>query len=324
MKKFQNNGHGLKFASSDIAGAWGLINKVTTITLLTHQRPDGDGMSACAALEYVLVGLGKKVETIYPDEPEFPIKRQPRDAKIKSHSRIPELLISLDTANCERMYFPEAFKNIPLINIDHHVSNSIRGTYNFVDGDASSACEVLFDLLMAWNIAIADKSLAEILLYGILYDSRVFHTQATSAHTLAVSAALVGCGADLYALKNELLCNKNPKIVSVWKVLLERITYAKRGDAVWSYIMQDDLKKLGVSISSLVGFNDFLGELSDIDITMLFYEMETGQTKVSLRSKSADVNKLAAKFGGGGHKNASGILSDTPLPELMSQVTAGF
>ena len=101
-------------------------------------------------------------------------------------------------------------------------------------------------------------------------------------------------------------------------------SFSKEKNAAWSYITQKDLKKFGLDLSSLIGFNDFLSEISEIDITILFYEIEPGKTKVSLRSKEKDVNLIASKFGGGGHKNAAGILSDKPLKNLMSEITAAL
>ena len=72
--------------------------------------------------------------------------------------------------------------------------------------------------------------------------------------------------------------------------------------------------------SSPISTNDFLSDISQVDVTLLFYETEDGDTKVSLRSKEYDVNKLAQKFGGGGHKNAAGVLSKRSIKELMREI----
>jgi phosphoesterase RecJ-like protein len=303
------------FSRDIIASSWKAIRDANKVTLLTHSKPDGDGIGACLALEILLLDLGKKVETIYPNSPDFEYTRQPENVVIKKHSFIPDIIISCDAANYERLYFPEVFKKIKLINIDHHVSNSIDGAWNFIDPDASSACELLFHLLGAWGVKI-DKSIANALLYGVVYDSRLFHTQSTSANTLRVAANLIDLGADLFQLKVELFSNKNPDVIKVWALLLNRIEISKEKNVVSSYITQDDLKKLGVTVSSVVGFINFLTDITDVDVSILFSETKDGNTKVSLRSKEYDVNVLAGKFGGGGHKNAAGILSKTPLDEL--------
>ena len=142
---------GAMFDPKVVAAAWELIKKSSKITLLAHYKPDGDTVSACAALDIILRRLGKTVETVYPTTPEFNFKRQPEKVFINEHSQTPDLLIACDTANFDRLYFPEAFQTIPLINIDHHVSNTIDGVYNFIDPDSSSACEILYSLLLAWD-----------------------------------------------------------------------------------------------------------------------------------------------------------------------------
>jgi bifunctional oligoribonuclease and PAP phosphatase NrnA len=307
-----------------------LIESAKSITLLTHTKPDGDGVGACIALDYFLSSLGKKVETVYPDAPEFDYKRKPKNLFIGKHSQKPDLLIACDVATYDRMYYPSDFKNIPLINIDHHVSNAIHGTYNFVDPEASSASEVVYLLIKQWSRKLVSSKLvsekfispeiADALLFGILYDSRLFHTQATQARTLRIAADLIDLGANLFKIKIELFSHKDPKILKLWELVLQRIKISKNQVAAWSYLTQQDLKKFNLKLSSLVGFSDFLSDISDIDVSILFYETESGETKVSLRSKTYDVNKLAAQFGGGGHKNASGIMSKRPLQDLMPDV----
>lgn len=316
------------FSGGLVEDLWRLIDGAGKITLLPHTKPDGDAVAACAALEFVLLGLGKTVEIVYPNRPDFDYTRQPKNVLVGEHSFVPDLIFVCDTANYERFYYPDDFKGVDLVNIDHHVSNSISGTLNFVGHDASSTCEILFLLLKALDVvagrgdSFVNKDVANTLLFGILYDSRVFHTQATHPSTLRIAADLVECGADLYKLKCELLSNKDHKILTLWKLLLDRIEISKGKRAVWSYITQDDLKKLDVTLTSLVGFNDFLTDIAGIDVTLLFYETEEGKTKVSLRSKEYDVNAFAAKFGGGGHKNAAGILSEKSIDDLIVEMTS--
>ncbi|MBU4269848.1 bifunctional oligoribonuclease/PAP phosphatase NrnA [Candidatus Dependentiae bacterium] len=304
--------------------AYQLINNVNKITLLTHYRPDGDGISACCALESFLEKLGKQVETVFPNNPEFQFKRTPKIVYINKHVITPELLIAVDTANYERLYYPKEFKNIPIINIDHHISNTIKGKYNFINANTSSTCEILFDLLKYWNKNLIDKYIAECLLFGILYDSMIFHTQSTYPATLRISAELMELGADLYKLKTELISDKDPKIINLWGKVLSNIQISKSGKAAWAKITQDDLKKNNLSIASLIGFNNFLSQISGVEYTLLFYQTESGQTKVSLRSKTEDVNKLALPFGGGGHKNAAGILSNEPIDSLIEKITSNL
>lgn len=315
-----NNLFDIIYDPNKIQQAWELIKASKIITLLTHANADGDGISACAAFDHVLKNLGKKVETICPDNPEFNYKRMPSNLLIGKHQQIPDLIIALDVANKERLYWTREFDDIPLINIDHHTSNSLNGKFNFVNPEASSACEELYVILQRWDPSLIDKYTAECLLFGLLYDSQIFHIQPLQPKTLKIAAAMMESGANIFELEKELISNKNPKILAFWGQLLSNINIIKNGKAAWAKITQQNLRQSNLDLTSIIGFNNFMAQISDVDVTILFYETVNGKTKVSLRSKTTDVNKFAKQFGGGGHTNAAGILSDKSIDQVIKEV----
>lgn len=312
------------FLLKDIKKAWDLITQAQKITFLTHEKPDADGVSACAALSLLLEKHGKKTETIYPNNPDMLIPLQPKNILIGKHSFVPDLVIICDTANYERLYWPDAFKNCASINIDHHISNSIVGTVNFVSEQVSSTCEHVYELMCAWDKNALDTVIASCLLFGILYDSQIFHTSATNSRTLRIAADLMDLGADMLALQAQLLQNKNPKIIEFWGYLLSSIKLSPNGSAAWSVIKRRDLQSRGLTLTSLVGFVNFLSQISSTDIIALFSETEENWTKISLRSKNTDVNMLAQCFGGGGHKNAAGVTIKKSIDVVVPEVTKYF
>lgn len=305
-----------------VTSSWELFNSAEKITFLTHFRPDADGASACAALSAVAEKLGKSVETVYPSPLEPTQKRESNNIKINSHQQLPDLIIMCDTANYERLYYPDIFKAIPSINIDHHISNSITATINLVTDEVSSTCELVYLLLLAWDANLIDLFIAESLLFGILFDSQTFNTQSTRSSTLKVAAELMDRGAHLFQLQSELLYNKNPQIISLWGELLSQVSYSPTSQAAWCSISQEQLQKRDLTLTSTIGFENFLAQLSDIDITIVFSENKDGTSKASLRSKKSDVNDLAKIFNGGGHKHAAGLRSNLPLQQLIQEVCA--
>lgn len=304
------------------ADIWGLINRSARITLLTHYKPDGDGISACAALAAIFDAMGKETETIYPNKPEFYYHRHSQRELIGTHSFIPDLIIACDTANYERLYYPDVFSEIPFVNIDHHIGNSMHGTADLVDAGAASVCQVVYHLICSYDRRLLTEFVASALLCGILYDTQVFHTNATSAESLRIAADLVDCGAPLNTIKDELIKHKSPTIISLWGDFFRSVRLTKNGKAAWACITQEDLKRNNAELSGLLGFNNFLAEISNVDVTVLLYETTEGKTKISLRSKFTDVNKLAQKFGGGGHKNAAGILTEQPIDTVAQSLVA--
>ena len=306
------------------ARAWQMMLGASKITLLTHYNPDGDGVSACAALDHILRGLGKEVETVYPTPLKVAINRQPKKILINVHDQVPDLVVICDTANYERLYYPEQFRSIPAINIDHHVSSSINPTINLLDPVAPSTCDYLYRLLVSVDPSLVDKFVAECLLYGILYDTQSFSIQSTSAQVLRVAADLIDRGVDYHPLAQELMYRKQPAELKFWGQLLSKMQSNASGSVVWIVVKQQDLKAAGLPTEVIAGLENLFAQLAVTAVTLLFYEDSQGKSKASFRSKGVNVNEVAKKFGGGGHKLASGLMSDIPLDELVQQVTACF
>ena len=304
-----------------LAIALNLIHKADKITLLTHYKPDPDGISACAALDHILRKMGKTVQAVYPTLPDLIIKRQPLDVQVNTHTLQPDLLIACDTANYDRLYYPDIFKNIPLINIDHHISNSIQGTVNIVNGVAASTCEELFYLAQEWFGELFDTYTAECLLYGILYDTQVFRTQMTTARTMDSAMGCINRGANLFSLSRELLTHKHATMIKLWGEVLGRLVIDESKNAAWAQVHVEDLKRHNLDQDAMAGFVNFMADTSPLDVLIVFQETPDNKTKVSIRSKKRDINALAQQFGGGGHKNAAGVLMPMPIKEAVAALT---
>lgn len=301
--------------------AWKAINHAQRITLLTHQRPDGDGISACAALESILEKKGKTVETVYPSEPETELARQPRNRLMNSHLQAPDLIIVLDTAVKSRVYWSELFNKLPLIIIDHHLDGDLVGNQTFMVPYAASTCELLYALLSAWDGTLVDQYAAECLMYGILYDTQVFQTTSVTPTTLRVTAELIEKGASLYQLKGEFLRPHEPAVVALWGSALEKMDTDSDKKTSWIVISAAMLKKAGLTEDAVGPLSNLFAGLCNSDITILFYELADGSVKASMRSKESNVNQVAKQLGGGGHRNASGCSSDKlSLDQFVEQV----
>lgn len=309
---------------SEIVRAWNMVHAASKITLLTHYNPDGDGVSACAALDHILRKLGKIVETVYPSLPKVEIKRQPAKVLINCHEQQPDLIIMCDTANYDRLYYPEQFVGVSSINIDHHIGSTINPTINFLDGTAPSTCDYLYRLLTVIDSTVIDQFVAECLLYGILSDTQSFSIQGTSAQVLRIGADLIEKGIDYYSLAQELMYRKKFAEVKFWGEMLARAQTNATESVVWTVVKQQDLKAAGLSLTSIAGFENFIAQLSIAPVTILFYEDDRGKSKASFRSKRLDVNAVAKQFGGGGHKLAAGLTSDESLESLVPKIVACF
>ena len=292
-----------------------------TIALLPHHKPDGDALSACTALELFCRAHGVKVETIFPGGIPDDVPYPPQPLLAQHHTVVPDLLISCDTANQERLYLPPAFQAVPLIVIDHHVSNTLhkRAAHAFVVPEAASTCELVYVLLKEWGHPI-DAHVAAPLLYGILYDTQCFRTSNTSAQTLEIAAALVASGAPLPALALRLTQKKDAAVVRLWGELMQRSQVSADNRVLWTSCTQADLAAYNLNEAATAGVVNQLAMMAPQDICIVFTEESDGVSRASLRSKNADVNELVKPFGGGGHRRAAGASSPLPLLEFIDAI----
>jgi len=297
-----------------------LIKEAHNILLLAHHNPDGDSLSACAALEYALRAQGKCVETAYPGGHVESVPITPAPLYNASHTIDPDILINCDGAHKDRLYLPSSIASCPLINIDHHISNSINGTVNLVAPEASSTCELVAQLLELWNMPYSQE-IAQALLFGIMQDTQVFRTSNTTATTLNIVSALLDAGADITQLKAYLTQHSSPTVIKLWGDLYRNIQCNASKTAIWVVCDKQLFAQHHLDETALLGFINTLANITTIDVCILFYEQSDGLSKVSLRSQSTDVNAIAQQFGGGGHVNAAGITSTEALTKLVMLVT---
>lgn len=294
---------------SGISEAWKTVEQSEKVTLLTHIRPDGDGISACAAFEAVLLTMGKQVETIYPSEPEVPLNRQPQTRLLSHHKQTPDLIVTFDTAVKTRVYWHDSFDSVPMMVVDHHLEGDLVGQHQFMLPLATSTCELLYTLLMQWKPESISPYVAECLMYGLLYDTMVFRTNHTTTTCLRVAAELMEKGASLYDIKGELLRPFDPMVIQLWGTALAAIVTDATQKVSWIMLTTEMLRSRGLDNSAVGPLSNIFAELCATDVTILFYEQD-GTSKASMRSKSTDVASVAKKVGGGGHRMAAGASSE--------------
>lgn len=308
-----------RFAPSLTQAAATLFSSARHIIFLAHTKPDADAFGACGALARLALQKGKTIEIIYPKGVMEPYPLTLAHCASGTHEKHPDLVITCDTSDPKRRYFPASFSSVPSIVIDHHLENTIDATVRLVDEQATSTCELVYDLLCTWQEPIDSES-AHFLLLGILYDTMTFRTPNVSPHTLAIAQALMQAGARISELHQLMIPHTSPDMFLVWGELLSQMHRSPHGDALWFVCSTELLARYHQSSLALIGFIGMVASTITVDTVILFYE-EEGISKASLRSKKRNVQQLAKSFGGGGHRNASGVSSTRSLAELVADIT---
>ena len=286
------------------------VKEARSIAISGHIKPDGDCVGSVLALyNYLEKNYPEKCVDLYLEEPSSKFYFLRNFRKIDSayeKEAVYDLMITLDCSTKERLgqavrYFDSACHTICL---DHHVSNDGYADENYIFGDASSACEVLYHYLDPDKL---DKEIALCLYTGIISDTGVFKYSATSPETMRIAANLMEFGIPTDFVIDEAFYAKDWGENRIMGYAVQHSHLLCDGKVIYSYITHEKMEKFGVTTKELDGIIPQLKLTRGITCAFFLYETGPHQYKVSFRSNAPyDVNEVAKVFGGGGHIRAAG------------------
>jgi len=286
--------------------------------ITSHIRPDGDAIGSIISLGLTLKEIGKDPSLVLVDG--LPSKYRFLVGSSEVKKQIPDdfdLAIALDCADSSRL--GKAMAKIPIdINIDHHITNNFFGKLNLVQPDHAATASILADILPKMGFSI-QKDTANALLMGILTDTIGYRTCSVSADTMRLSASLVDAGACLSDLYKKTLISQTFAASQLWGFALSRLVQS--GDIIWTSITLEDRRLAKYSGRDDADLTNILSAIEKTRVSILFNEQNNDKVKVSWRSNSeADVSKIAASFGGGGHPPAAGAEINGSLEQVQEIV----
>ncbi|MDT5387875.1 MAG: bifunctional oligoribonuclease and phosphatase NrnA [Mycobacterium sp.] len=307
----------------DARGAADLLNASQTISVVCHVHPDADTLGAGLALALVLERADKAVEVGFAAPSTLPESLQslpgvellvaPQDMR-----RDPDLVVTVDIPSVNRLGALQVLADAgrEVLVIDHHASNELFGTANYVDPSADSTTMLVADLLDAWDKPI-DLRVAHCLYAGLTTDTGSFRWATPRAHRLA--ARLVELGVDNAAVSRALM-DSHP---FSWLPMLARVlssaqlsrdavggrgfVYAVVGHEEWTNARPEE-------VESIV---DIVRTTQQAEVAAVFKEIEPQRWSVSMRARSFDLATVASSFGGGGHKLAAGYSASGPADVVV-------
>ncbi|MFQ9933919.1 MAG: DHH family phosphoesterase [Lachnospiraceae bacterium] len=299
------------------------LKDVKKLGIAGHVRPDGDCIGSC-------MGLYLYIKENYPhiESHVYMEKIMGKFDYIKDIDKVEneisdtgfDLFISIDLSDRERMAVAgeEFAKTEKTLCIDHHVSNTGFGLYNHVVPDASSSCEVLYDMLDEDKIS---RDTATALYTGIIHDSGVFKYESTTEHTMNIAGKLMSLGVDFPAIIDEGFYEKTyVQNQILGRALLESILLLD-GKCIFSAVNKQEMEFYGVTPSEMGGVVEQLRLTAGVECAIFMYETAHMEYKVSLRSKKyVDCNAVAGYFGGGGHIRAAGCTLRGTVHDVVNNI----
>ena len=298
-----------------------LLKRSKKIALFSHSNPDPDTIGSTLALYEALVTMNKQV-SVFCD-----VENGENYAFLEYYDRYNtddlegfDLYVSVDVpTNTMFGKFEESFVNFPnTIKLDHHANGAEFSKKKLVK--TYSACAILiYEVINKLKVKVT-PSIATALYFGICGDTGLFRNSNTDSKTFEVCADLLEKGAEVRRVYAEFFDKRNvPNVRLTSSTLLN----AKINDELKYVIMtvsKDDFDKFGVPQSENIGNlpNTYLN--CGYKLAVILKEREDG-IHCSFRSKfEYDCSVVAAKFGGGGHKNASGCAINEPIEKATELV----
>lgn len=312
--------------SSTIKAIREKIDKANHILVIAHVNPDGDALGSLTAVGVALEQLGKQTTLVCDHGCPIRFGFLPLANAVQNtpSSRIQyDLVITVDCGDLRRVgqaYVDLPEPKPPIINIDHHVTNTRFGEINVVEGKANSTTEMLYTILPQLGARLS-PDLATSLLTGIITDTLGFRTFGVNAMTFQITSDLMQAGADLPDIMNQALTLKPLTTLRLWQQGLNKMKLDK--GFIWTAISHAERVATGHNGASNAGLVNMLVDVDEAIMSAVLMEGEDGQVYVGLRCRPPySVSELAVNLGGGGHPLASGCTLHMSLAEAEAMVVA--
>ncbi len=304
------------------------IVKYQNFLITTHIHPDGDGIGSELALARFLRSLGKSVSVVNSTDTPRKYRFLDHAGEIQVFGETSsitgcDVIFILDISRWERLgTMSHWICEHPGIKIciDHHPITESFADINLICADACASGELVLRLINSMKGPLTPE-IAEPLYASILTDTGAFRFPNTSSETHSAAAQLLSTGIRSEIIYDQIYERCSPARVKLLGNALAQLEYMHSGRLAWMSITQDMLKQTGVDVEEIEGFVDIARGIRCVEASLLFIELPVGKVKVSLRSRGdVDVNCFASRFGGGGHRHASGILLDGSLSDAVDRV----
>jgi bifunctional oligoribonuclease and PAP phosphatase NrnA len=311
-----------------------ILRDSENILIATHVYPDGDALGSQLALGDVLESIGKKV--IYYSEEHVSHLYDFLPGSDKLQTVIPDrkidCAIALDCGDKYRLgrKMNDLLQFHPFIVIDHHAGHNKFGDYSWVEPNRGSTAEMIYDLVCQVTSRLSYQA-AYCLYTAIVSDTGSFKYSATTSDTFRIAEKLVAKGIKPAEVSGKLFDNFSISRLELLQLCLSTLKLYEDNKIGIVEVTNEMFYRTGATRADTETFINYPRSLGSVQVASLLKESQDGLISVSLRSKGREYNvaKIAAKFNGGGHRNAAGFkvnnsdletVREKLLPELKSMI----
>lgn len=306
------------------------VHAADCILLFAHISPDGDALGSTLAMSLLLEQMGKKTRLVLDGTVPQQLQFLPGWDRFTrpEHVQCPEnaLALSVDVSCIERMgscqpLFTAAAQQAV---VDHHATNPGFGQINLIDGKAPAAAVLVYRLYRAWEQPIG-KDAALCLYTGLSTDTGNFIYDSVNAECFSIMEGLMEAGLELSEYSRRLFRTKELSFVRILAETLPSLRVIADGQIAGLQTTMEQMTRIGADPYHVDGVIDYAIDLQGVNMAYYAHEKPEGGIKFSLRSiEPYRIDEVAALFGGGGHRQASGCSIDLPMAQAVAQIEAAL
>lgn len=307
-----------------------IILSANKIGITYHVSPDGDAVGSVLALINGLRALNKKCYVISKEALSENLRFLQGSEEVTGEVMKPtydtDVIIVLDCGNTDRICADLKDFTGVLLNVDHHLSNDMYGTENYVDTNAAATAEIVYELLYLLGLDLSLENKSNINIGTCLYTSLVTDTGAfrhsnVTFKTHEIASKLRKIGVSNTYIYESLFDNKDFIRMKILGKAINNMKLVLNDKVALIEIPKTFSEEFGVEIGDTSDIISYGLQIKGVEVTVLIKESDDG-AKASLRSKNhIDVRKIAEIFGGGGHIKAAGLkIEDVSLEEARNKI----
>jgi phosphoesterase RecJ-like protein len=284
-----------------------------SVLLTSHANPDGDAIGSELGLARALAASGRRVAIWNLHATPGLYAALPGAAAIQVGEEPPEgfpdgfdLVVVLECPTLERTGLAARLAGLEIVNVDHHLGNAGYGAASWVDPEAAAVAVMVAELAQAIGAPL-DREAASCLLLGLVSDTGGFRFSNATPDAFRAAARLVESGARVERVSLWVYESQPEAAVRLLGELLATLVRHRGGRIATVHLTTEMFRRAGAGAGDSEGLIDVPRSIAGVDAVALFRELAPGSWKVSLRSRGrVDVETIARRHAGGGHRNAAG------------------
>ena len=298
--------------------AW--LNEHDDILILTHVRPDGDTLGGAAALCSALRRTGRNA-ALY-NNPDITPKYMKYVKDFVSDNFDFTCTLAVDVAEAHML--PPGFTGAVDACIDHHPSNSHYAENLLLNGSKASCGEIVLEVIkqLCGNVTAREASL---LYMAVSTDCGCFRYANVTSETFAAASELLQYGAAVQKLNFDLFRQVSRARMTLEGSILSELKYFFDGKVVAATVTRKMMSDAGATENDCDDIAGIPGKVEGCVVSLVIRELDDNKCKVSVRSQKVfDSSALCARFGGGGHKMASGCTIEADPDETLKMLVSAI